>query len=35
MQFVEPVVEAKFAATEDELEKCAELGRNIAKAIQL
>jgi hypothetical protein len=34
MELVEPVVEARFAATDDELERCRELGRNVARAVR-
>ena len=30
---VDPVIEAKYAPTEEDREKCAELGRNMAKEI--
>jgi flavorubredoxin len=33
-ELVEPVVEARFAATGDELERCRQLGRNVAGAVQ-
>ena len=32
LQLVEPVVEARFAPTEGQLEKCVELGRKVASA---
>jgi flavorubredoxin len=34
LELVEPVVEAKFAATTDEINNCVLLGRNIAKAVK-
>jgi flavorubredoxin len=32
-QHVEPVIEAKYSPTEEDREKCAELGRNMAREI--
>jgi flavorubredoxin len=34
LELVEPVVEARFESTDDELEQCHQLGRNVAKAVQ-
>ena len=34
LELVEPVVEARFSATDDELERCRQLGRNVALAVQ-
>lgn len=34
MELAEPVVEARFAATDEQLELCRQLGRNIALAVQ-
>lgn len=34
LELIEPVVEARFTATEDELVQCRQLGRNVAQAVQ-
>jgi flavorubredoxin len=34
LELVEPVVEARFESTDNELEQCRQLGRNVAKAVQ-
>jgi flavorubredoxin len=34
LKLVEPVVEARFAANEEQLEDCIRLGRNVARALR-
>ncbi|UCF17568.1 MAG: flavodoxin domain-containing protein [Phycisphaerales bacterium] len=33
LQLVEPVIEARFAAKQEQLDKCVELGRNVASTV--
>ena len=34
LQLVEPVIEAKFAANEEQLEQCVALGRKVASIVR-